>query len=163
MTLTATIQASIDATSTAQSGLTTAVENHPLSFNVAVGDCSVVFSDRRVCSGAGVNDINLFSVAGVAVVKFLMIRNLSTTATIALSAGWNGTDFRNFITDTLSWNFSPMVNLGGLTLRGYPIRPLGSFMLSCPNSTGFSTGTGGETLRIGGPANAQYEIYVMGN
>ena len=56
-----------------------------------------------------------------------------------------------------------MVNLGNLTLRGYPIRPLGSFMLSCPNSTGFATSTGGETLRIGGPANTQYEIYVMGN
>jgi hypothetical protein len=163
MTLTATIQASINATSTAQSGLTTAVENHPLSFQVAAGDCSVVWSDRRICSATGVNDVLLASEAGVSVVKFLLIRNLSTTATIALTAGWNGTDFRNFIADTLSWNFAPMVNLGNLTLRGYPIRPLGSFMLSCPNSTGFATSTGGETLRIGGPARTEYEIYVMGN
>lgn len=163
MTLTATIQASIDATSTAQSGLTTAVENHPLAFNVSVGDCSVVWSDRRQCNSNGVDEVLLASVAGISVVKFLMVRNLSTTATIALSAGWNGTDFRNFAVDTISWNFSPMVNLGNLTLRGYPIRPLGAFMLSCPNSAGFSTATGGEILRVGGPVNTQYEIYVMGN
>ena len=94
MTLTATIQASIDATSTAQSGLTTAVENHPLAFNVSVGDCSVVWSDRRICSATGVNDVLLASEAGVSVVKFLLIRNLSdgfhTVGSRHRDAPWNG-------------------------------------------------------------------------
>jgi hypothetical protein len=54
------------------------------------------------------------------------------------------------------------VNLGGLTLRGYPIRPAGSFLLSCPNSDGFATTVGGSILRVGGVPGERYEFYAMG-
>jgi hypothetical protein len=55
-----------------------------------------------------------------------------------------------------------MVNLGNLTLRGYPIRPGGVFLLSCPNSDGFSTTSGGDILRIGGVPGQPFQIYIMG-
>jgi hypothetical protein len=55
-----------------------------------------------------------------------------------------------------------MINLGSLTLRGYPIREGGAMLLCCPNSIGFGTTVGGSILRIGGTAGQQYEIYVMG-
>lgn len=162
MTLSAAVQARIDATKEAQSGLTSATESRQISISVDVGDCSVVWSERRQTATSGHDDVNL-NANGLSVVKLLCVKNLSATATIALTAGWNGTDFRNFVIDTLSWNFAPMVNLGSLTLRGYPIRPLGSFLLSCPNSTGFATATEGSILRIGGPSRTPYEIYVLGN
>jgi hypothetical protein len=56
-----------------------------------------------------------------------------------------------------------MINLGSLTLRGYPIREGGAMLLSCPNSAGFDTTAGGSILRIGGAGGQSYEIYVMGN
>jgi hypothetical protein len=55
-----------------------------------------------------------------------------------------------------------MINLGALTLRGYPIREGGAILLSCPNSEGFATTGGGSILRIGGTTGQEYEIYVMG-
>jgi hypothetical protein len=67
-----------------------------------------------------------------------------------------------FRQDATAWNFSPMINLGSLTLRGYPIREGGTLLLSCPNSDGFGTTAGGSILRIGGTAGQSYEIYVMG-
>ena len=156
MTVSATVQASIDATKTSQSGLSAGTESRRMSFSVDVGDCDLAWSERRSCQAYGYDD-------GVSVVKLLCVKNLSPSATIAMTAGWNGTDFRTFMTDTLAWNFAPMVNLGSLTLRGYPIKPLGSFLLSCPNSTGFATTSGGSVLRIGGPSGTAYEIYVLGN
>ena len=162
MTVSATVQASIDARKTSQSGLSVGTETRRMSFSVDVGDCDIVWSARRSCNPTGYDDVNLES-SGVSVVKLLCIKNLSPTATIAMTAGWNGIDFRTFMFDTLAWNFSPMVNLGNLTLRGYPIKPLGSFLLSCPNSTGFATTSGGSILRIGGPNGTAYEIYVLGN
>jgi hypothetical protein len=55
-----------------------------------------------------------------------------------------------------------MINLGFLSLRGYPIREGGAMLLSCPNSAGFGTTEGGSILRIGGTNGQSYEIYVMG-
>ena len=161
MTVEATVHTTIDATKTTQQGLTTAIESHPLSFVLDVADCTEVWSDRRVVGAAGYDDVDL-SASGFSAVKVLCVRNLSTTSQIGLSAGWNGSEFRNFLVDTQAWNFAPMVNLGSLTLRGMPVRPSGVFLLSCPNSTGFATTSGGSTLRIGGPSGTQYEIYVMG-
>jgi hypothetical protein len=162
MTVSATVQASIDATKTSQSGLSAGTESRRMSFSVDVGDCDLAWSERRSCQAYGYDDVNL-EASGVSVVKLLCVKNLSPSATIAMTAGWNGTDFRTFMADTLAWNFAPMVNLGSLTLRGYPIKPLGSFLLSCPNSTGFATTSGGSVLRIGGPSGTAYEIYVLGN
>ena len=162
MTVSATVQASIDATETSQHGLTTAVRTERASFSIQVGDCTKTWTANPVFSGLGYHDV-LLSSAGLSVVKLIYVKNESATHSIALTAGWNGTDFRNFILDYQSWNFSPMVNLGSLTLRGYPIRPRGVFMLSCPNSDVFSTVSGGDILRIGGAAGQSFEIYLMGN
>lgn len=161
VTLSAQVSGSVNATSTVTRGLTASLTEHPLSFSVNVGDCSVVWSDRRTVPSGGADDINLAS-AGFAAVKLLCVRNLSTTSAIAMSAGWDGSEFRNFLIDTAAWNFSPLINLGSGTFRGYPIRPAGDFMLSCPNSAGFATTVGGSTIRVGGPAGTSYEIYVMG-
>lgn len=161
MTLAAQVSVDILATKTAQSGLTSAVDRHPLRIAVDVGDCSKVWSDRRAVGAFGFDDID-FATIGVSSVKLICVKNLSASD-MALSAGYNGTDFRSFIVDTMAWNFSPMINLGGLTLRGMPIRAGGSYLLSCPNSSGFATTSGGSRLRIGGVGGASYEIFVMGN
>lgn len=161
MTLTATVTVDVSATKAVTSGLTSAIDQHPLRFAVEAGDCAKVWSDRRTVGAFGHDDIN-FSTIGISAVKLLFVKNLATTD-IALSAGWGGSDFRNFIVDTLSWNFSPMVNLGSLSLRGLPIRSGGAYLLSCPNSSGFSTLSGGSLLRIGGQSGSSYEIYVLGN
>jgi hypothetical protein len=119
-----------------------------------------VWSDRRTFVN-GLDEVD-FSSIGVSAVKLLCLKNLSTTSQIALSAGWSGSQFSLFRQDVTSWNFSPMINLGALTLRGYPIREGGAFLLSCPNSAGFATTSGGSILRIGGVTGQEYEIYVMG-
>jgi len=160
MSLKAQVQAQVQARISETSGLTSGVTNHPLSFFFDVGDCTKVWSDRRTFS-SGFDEVD-FSTIGIGVVKLLCIKNLSATNQIAMSAGWTGSQFSVFRQDVTSWNFSPMVNLGSLTLRGYPIREGGAFMLSCPNSDGFATTSGGSILRIGGTAGQTYEIYVMG-
>ena len=160
MSVTAQVRASVKARRAGTSGLTAFTEEHPIEFSVDVGDCTKVWSDRRTF-GSGFDDIN-FSAIGVAVVKLLFIKNLSASHQIALSAGWTGSQFSVFPVDTIAWNFSPMINLGRLTMRGYPIRERGSLLLSSPNSDGFGTTSGGSILRIGGTSGQQYEIYVMG-
>lgn len=161
MTVQAQINAGVSARVVTQSGLSMAVEDHTIQFTVDAGDCTEVWSDERTFDASGYDEID-FSQIGVAAVKLLFIRNLSTTNQIALSAGWTGSQFSIFRQDTTSWNFSPMINLGALTLRGYPIREAGSLLLSCPNSSGFGTTAGGSILRIGGTAGQSYEICVMG-
>lgn len=160
MSLTATVVAKADAALSQTSGLTRSVSAHSFDFSVSVGDCTKVFSDRRTFS-SGFDEID-FATIGMSVVKLIFVRNLSGTSQIALSAGWTGSQFSVFRQDVTSWNFSPMINLGSLTLRGYPIRENGCFMLSCPNTAGFATTSGGSILRIGGTSGQQYEIYVMG-
>lgn len=160
MSITAQVQATVTARRLTQSGLTTEITEHPLSFFFDVGDCTAVWSDKRTFA-SGLDEVD-FSTIGLGVVKLICIKNLSTTNQIALSAGWTGSQFSVFRQDVTSWNFSPMINLGSLTLRGYPIRESGAFLLSCPNSLGFGTTVGGSILRIGGTAGQQYEIYVMG-
>lgn len=161
MSLTATVSGSLNATDSSLRGLTAARTDHPLSFAFSVTDCTKVWSDRRTFTSAGFDDVDLLA-NGIASAKVVCIKNLSKTSQIALSAGWGGLDFRVFRSDTTSWNFSPMINLGGLTLRGYPIREGGAFLISCPNSAGFGTTSGGSILRIGGFAGQSYEIYVLG-
>jgi hypothetical protein len=160
MSLSAQVQATVTARRLSQSGLTQAITEHPLSFFFDVGDCTTVWSDRRTFS-SGFDEID-FAATGLSVVKLLCLKNLSQTNQIALSAGWTGSQFSVFRQDVTSWNFSPMINLGSLTLRGYPIREGGAFLLSCPNSAGFGTTVGGSILRVGGTAGQEYEIYVMG-
>jgi hypothetical protein len=160
MTLTAQVTGSIAARIDESRGLTSAVSEYPLSFFFDVGDCTKVWSDRRQFSG-GYDEVD-FAQIGLGTVKLLCIKNLSATNQIALSAGWTGAQFSVFRQDSTSWNFSPMINLGSLTLRGYPIREGGAFLLSCPNSSGFGATAGGSILRIGGTSGQQYEIYVMG-
>ena len=161
MSVTAQVRARVTARRATTSGLSVAVEEHPIEFNVDVGDCTKVWSDRRTFQAGGFDEID-FAAIGVSAVKLLAVKNLSTTSQIALSAGWTGSQFSVFRQDVTSWNFSPMINLGSLTLRGYPIREGGAMLLSCPNSGGFATTSGGSILRIGGTADQQYEIYVMG-
>lgn len=161
MSLQAQVQAGVSAKVQTTSGLTTAVEDHTVQFTVDVGDCTEVWSDRRSIQVYGFDEVD-FDAIGIAAVKLLYVRNLSDEHQIALSAGYNGSQFNLFRQDTTSWNFSPMINLGGLTLRGYPIREGGSLLLSCPNSDGFSTTAGGSILRVGGTSGQEYEIYVMG-
>lgn len=161
MSLTATVVAKADAALSQTSGLTRSVSAHSFDFSVSVGDCTKVFSDRRTFPSIGYDEID-FAAIGVSTVKLLFLKNLSTTTQMALTAGWTGSQFSVFRQDVTSWNFSPMINLGSLTLRGYPIRESGCFMLSCPNTNGFATTVGGSILRIGGTSGQQYEIYVMG-
>lgn len=161
MTLTATVQASVSASSRSQVGLTTSLTDHPVEFSFSVGDCSKVWSDRRTFGSSGYDEVD-FAAVGIAAVKLLCVKNLSSSSQIALSAGWTGSQFSVFRQDTTSWNFSPMINLGSLTLRGYPIREGGAMLLSCPNSSGFATTFGGSIFRVGGTPGQQYEIYVMG-
>ncbi len=160
MSLQAQVQANVQARATSTSGLTTAIADHPLTFFFDVGDCTKVWSDRRTFA-SGFDEVD-FAAVGIGTVKLLCLKNLSTTNQIALSAGWTGSQFSLFLQDTTSWNFSPMINLGRATLRGYPIREGGAFMLSCPNSAGFATTSGGSVLRVGGTTGQEYEIYVMG-
>jgi hypothetical protein len=161
MSVLAQVRASVTARRLSQSGLTRGLEEHPIEFSFDVGDCTKVFSDRRTISSGGFDEVD-FSTLGIAVVKLLCVKNLSKTNQIAFSAGWTGSQFSVFRQDVTSWNFSPMINLGSLTLRGYPIREGGAMLLSCPNSAGFATTSGGSILRIGGTNGQSYEIYVMG-
>jgi hypothetical protein len=161
MSVTAQVQAGVRARVQATSGLTQVIENNTLEFTVSVGDCDEVYTDRRQIGAAGFDEVD-FSAVGIDVVKLLFIRNLSSSHQIAMSAGRAGSQFSVFRQDATSWNFSPMINLGSLTLRGYPIRENGSLLLSCPNSDGFGTTAGGSILRIGGTSGQEYEIYVMG-
>ena len=161
MTVQATVQAGVSARRLVQRGLTTALDDHTVQFTVDAGDCTEVWSDRRTIGQGGFDDVD-FATLGIDVVKLLYVRNLSTAHQIALSAGWTGSQFSVFRQDVTAWNFSPMINLGNLTLRGYPIREGGTLLLSCPNSAGFGTTAGGSILRIGGTAGQNYEIYVMG-
>lgn len=161
MSLTATVVAKADASLSQTSGLAQSISAHSFDFSVSVGDCTTVFSDRRTFPSIGYDEID-FATIGVSTVKLVFLKNLSATTQMALSAGWTGSQFSVFRQDVTSWNFSPMINLGSLTLRGYPIRENGCFMLSCPNTNGFATTSGGSILRIGGTGGQQYEIYVMG-
>jgi hypothetical protein len=161
MTLTATVNADVRATDFSTSGLASSASDNSISFAFDAGDCTKVFSDRRSFPSIGYEDIDL-AAAGMSVVKLLCVKNLSSSASMALAAGWTGSQFSVFRQDVTAWNFSPMINLGNLTLRGYPIRQGGAFLLSCPNSDGFATTVGGSVLRIGGTSGQQYEIYVMG-
>lgn len=161
MTVESQVTVDIRAQKTLQSGLTSAVTDHSYSITVEAGDSTKVFRATSTFPASGSVDTSLSS-AGFTAVKLVCVRNLSTTSSIAMSAGWNGSDFRNFIVDALGWNFSPMINLGALTLRGYPIRPRGSFLISCPNSEGFSTQSGGDIIRVGGVSGQSFELYVMG-
>jgi len=161
MSVTAQVQAGVSARRITQSGLATATENHTVQFVVDVGDCTEVWSDERTIGSAGYDEVD-FAQIGIDAVKLLYVRNLSSEHQIALSAGWTGSQFSVFRQDTTAWNFSPMINLGSLTLRGYPIREDGTLLLSCPNSDGFGTTAGGSILRIGGTPGQTYEIYVMG-
>lgn len=161
MSVQAQVQAAVSATRVTQHGLTSASENHTVQFTVDVGDCTEVWSDERTFGAAGFDDVD-FATLGIDTVKLLYVRNLSESHQIALSAGWTGSQFSVFRQDVTAWNFSPMINLGSLTLRGYPIREGGTLLLSCPNSDGFGTTAGGSILRIGGTAGQAYEIYVMG-
>lgn len=161
MSVSAQVQAVVSAHVSSESGLTRSVSDHTVQFSVDVGDCTTVWSDRRQFGQGGYDEID-FSTIGLSVVKLLYIRNLSSTNQIALSAGWTGSQFSVFRQDVTSWNFSPMINLGSLTLRGYPIRESGTLLLSCPNSSGFGTTAGGSILRIGGTSGQSYEVYVMG-
>lgn len=161
MTVQAQVQAAVSARRFVQGALATSIEDHTVQLTVDVGDCTEVFSDRRTFGATGFDEVD-FSTVGIDVVKLLYIRNLSASHQIALSAGWTGSQFSVFRQDVTAWNFSPMINLGNLTLRGYPIRESGTLLLSCPNSDGFGTTAGGSILRIGGTADETYEIYVMG-
>ena len=160
MTLSSTVQAQVTTRRAVSSGLTTEITDHPLTFFFDVGDCTKVWSDRRTFVG-GLDEVD-FATIGIGTVKLLCIKNLSAANQIALSAGWTGSQFSVFRQDVTSWNFSPMINLGALTLRGYPIREGGALLLSCPNSAGFGTTVGGSILRIGGTTGQEYEIYVLG-
>ena len=162
MSLAATVVASVSARLRNTRGLTETMSDHPIEFSFDVGDCTKVWSDRRTFGGSGFDEVD-FSSMDVGTVKLLCIKNLSKTSQIALSAGWTGSQFSVFRQDVTSWNFSPMINLGSLTLRGYPIREGGAMLLSCPNSSGFATTSGGSILRIGGTSGQEYEIYVMGS
>ena len=156
----ATVQATAHARSLASSGLAQEMLDNIISFAFDVGDCTKVWSDRRTFVN-GMDEVD-FATIGIGTVKLLCLKNLSTTNQIALAAGWTGNQFSLFRQDVSAWNFAPMINLGALTLRGYPIREGGAFMLSCPNSAGFATTGGGSILRIGGTTGQEYEIYVMG-
>lgn len=160
MSVQATVQAVVRARSVASSGLAQEMMDNIVSFAFDVGDCTKVWSDRRTFA-SGMDEVD-FATIGLGTVKLLCLKNLSTTNQIAMSAGWTGSQFSLFRQDVTSWNFSPMINLGALTLRGYPIREGGAILLSCPNSEGFATTGGGSILRIGGTTGQEYEIYVMG-
>jgi hypothetical protein len=160
MSVQATVQAVVHAQSVASSGLAQEMMNNIVSFAFDVGDCTKVWSDRRTFAN-GMDEVD-FATIGLGTVKLLCLKNLSTTNQIAMTAGWTGSQFSLFRQDVTSWNFSPMINLGALTLRGYPIREGGAILLSCPNSEGFATTGGGSILRIGGTTGQEYEIYVMG-
>lgn len=160
MSVQATVQAVVRARSVASSGLAQEMMDNIVSFAFDVGDCTKVWSDRRTFA-SGMDEVD-FATVGLGTVKLLCLKNLSTTNQIAMSAGWTGSQFSLFRQDVTSWNFSPMINLGALTLRGYPIREGGAILLSCPNSEGFATTGGGSILRIGGTTGQEYEIYVMG-
>jgi len=117
MTLAATVQASVSARLQSRRGLTSARTERPIEFSFDVGDCDKVWSERRTFAAVGYDEVD-FATIGIDVVKLLCIKNLSNTNQIALSAGWTGSQFSVFRQDITSWNFSPMINLGSLTLRG---------------------------------------------
>ncbi|NBW09344.1 MAG: hypothetical protein EBR82_15095 [Caulobacteraceae bacterium] len=160
MTMLAQVVANVSARILDSAGLSSSVTERQIGFSFDVGDCDKAWGDRRTFA-SGYDEVD-FSSIGISAVKLLCLKNLSKTNQIALSAGWTGSQFSVFRQDTTSWNFSPMINLGSLTLRGYPIREGGAILLSCPNSDGFATTSGGSILRIGGTTGQEYEIYVMG-
>lgn len=162
MTLSAKVEAAVQAYRSEQSGLSASIEEYPISFAFDVGDCTKVWSDRRTFDQSGFDEVDFASI-GIGSVKLLCLKNLSAQSSIAMSAGLSSGQFRIFRQDATSWNFSPMINLGSLTLRGYPIREGGAFLMSCPNSLGFGTSSGGSILRIGGSSGESYEIYVLGS
>jgi hypothetical protein len=159
VTLTATVGLTIESNDYSGSGLSSSVQSRSLSSFVGVNDCTKVRREERTIWLSGADDINLSEFSAV---KVLCVRNLSSTAVIGMAGGWNGTEFRDFLPDAVQWNFAPVINLGNLTIRGYPIRPMGVFLVSCPNSPGLLSTIGGSTLRIGGPSGTKYELYVMG-
>jgi len=161
MSATAVVRATVESRLVSTSGLTIEATDKTIDIGVLVGDCTAVWHQRRTFPSLGYDEVD-FAAIGVSAVKLLVLKNLSSSSQIAMSAGWTGSQFRIFRRDETSWNFSPMINLGSLTLRGYPIRESGSMLLSCPNSDGFATTSGGSILRIGGAPGQQYEIYVMG-
>lgn len=160
MTLAATVGLTIESSDYGGSGLSTSVQSRSLASFVGVTDCTKARREERTIGTSGADDISLSAFSAV---KVLCVRNLSSTAVIGLTAGWSGTEFRNFLPDAVQWNFAPVINLGNLTIRGYPIRPLGVFLVSCPNSAGLLSTIGGSTLRVGGQNGTKYELYVMGN
>ena len=162
MTLATQIRASIDARRTTRRGLSTELEVAPFDFGVDTSDLTKSWSDQRTFPAGGFDEVD-FATLDIAAVKVLVVRNLSAASAIGLSAGWNGSQFANFRADATAWNFSPMVNLGSLTLRGYPILPGGFVILGCPNTSGLATTAGGSILRVGGVPGQKYEIKVMGN
>lgn len=161
MTLAAQVSVDIRATKTAQSGLASVIDQHQMSLSANVADCTEVWSERRTIGALGYEDVDI-SEAGVSGVKLLCVKNISAN-NIALSAGWSGNEFRTFLPEGSAWDFSPIINLGGGSLRGLPIRPGGVYLLSCPNSIGFPVVSGGGLLRIGGINGAEFEIYILGN
>jgi hypothetical protein len=161
MTLAAQVHGNVRATRQTTVGLTREIGTEDIEFSFDAADCSKVWSDRRTFGAVGYDDVDLLG-SGLSVVKLVCLKNLSATSSIAIGAGWTGSQFANFRRDVDAWNFSPMINLGSLTLRGYPIREGGAFLLSCPNTAGFATTGGGSIVRIGGVPGQSYEIYVMG-
>ena len=69
MSITASVQATVTASRRSQSGLTTSITEHPVSFFFDVGDCTLVWSDRRTFSG-GFDEVD-FAAAGLSTVKLL--------------------------------------------------------------------------------------------
>lgn len=161
MTLSATVAVDVNATKSATSGLTSVIDQHQLSFAVNVTDCTEAWSDRRTIGGLGYEDIDISQV-GVSNIKMLCVRNMAATD-IAMSAGWSGNEFRIFPNEGTAWTFSPIINLGSAVLRGVPIRPGGVYLLSCPNSVGFPSASGGNILRVGGVSGSQFEVCILGN
>ena len=162
MTLNAQISASVDALSEGVHGLTRSITCNSVSFDFNSGDCDKVWSDVNTFPAGGYVDIDM-SAIGIGTVKLICLKNRSTSSSIGMTAGLSGSQFSNFLVDTQAWNFMPMINLGSLTLRGYPIRQGGAMLLACPDSTGFATTVGGSIMRLGGVAGEAYEIYIMGN
>lgn len=161
MTVAAQVSLDIRATKSAKTGLTSSVSDCSYRISIDGGGSTKTYRSTYTFPASGAVDIGLISL-GFSAVKLLCLKNNSTTSSIALAAGWGGSDFRNFIVDTQAWNFAPMINLGSLTLRGYPVRQGGTFLIACPNTEGFATSPGGDILRVGGVSGQSFELYAMG-
>lgn len=161
MSLSGIARVSVTAVLTGQQGLTNTFTEHPLFFSAPVSGCTKAWSDRRTIGATGSDDVNM-AATGLSFVRLLAVTNLSTEHTMAIGAGWNGVEFRNFLIDSQAWNFAPLVNLGSATFRGYPVGPSGIFVTTSTTTAGLSTSVGGSILRIGGRSGHQYEIYALG-